>query len=279
MGKPLAEAKGEILYGAGFIEWFGEEAKRVYGETVPGHQPDKRIVILKQPIGVAASITPWNFPNAMIARKVAPALAVGCAFVAKPAGETPLSALAMAVLAERAGVPKGVLSVVTSKSSAKVGKLFCSHPKVRKLTFTGSTEVGRILLAQGAEQVLKMSMELGGLFFEPTVLTGVTREMLVANEETFGPVAPLFRFETEDDVIAQANDTIFGLASYFYARDLSRVWRVAEALEYGMVGINTGLISTEVAPFGGVKQSGLGREGSRHGIEDYLEIKYLCMSI
>jgi succinate-semialdehyde dehydrogenase/glutarate-semialdehyde dehydrogenase len=386
MGKPLAEARGEILYGAGFIEWFGEEAKRVYGETVPGHQPDKRIVILKQPIGVAASITPWNFPNAMIARKVAPALAVGCAFVAKPAGETPLSALAMAVLAERAGVPKGVLSVVTSKSSAKIGKLFCSHPKVRKLTFTGSTEVGRILLAQGAEQVLKMSMELGGnapfivfddadldaavegamiskyrnngqtcvcanriyvqagvydafaeklsqkaaamrvgdgfepgvvagplitpaavdkveehiadavakgakvalggkrhplggLFFEPTVLTGVTREMLVANEETFGPVAPLFRFETEDDVIAQANDTIFGLASYFYARDLSRVWRVAEALEYGMVGINTGLISTEVAPFGGVKQSGLGREGSRHGIEDYLEIKYLCMSI
>jgi succinate-semialdehyde dehydrogenase/glutarate-semialdehyde dehydrogenase len=386
MGKPLAEAKGEILYGAGFIEWFGEEAKRVYGETVPGHQPDKRIVILKQPIGVAASITPWNFPNAMIARKVAPALAVGCAFVAKPAGETPLSALAMAVLAERAGVPKGVLSVVTSKSSAKIGKLFCSHPKVRKLTFTGSTEVGRILLAQGAEQVLKMSMELGGnapfivfddadidaavegamiskyrnngqtcvcanriyvqagvydtfaekvaakaaamrvgdgfeagviagplitpaavdkveehiadavakgakvalggkrhplggLFFEPTVLTGVTRDMLVANEETFGPVAPLFRFETEEDVIAQANDTIFGLASYFYARDLSRVWRVAEALEYGMVGINTGLISTEVAPFGGVKQSGLGREGSRHGIEDYLEIKYLCMSV
>jgi succinate-semialdehyde dehydrogenase / glutarate-semialdehyde dehydrogenase len=386
MGKPLGEARGEILYGAGFIEWFGEEAKRVYGETVPGHQPDKRIVILKQPIGVAASITPWNFPNAMIARKVAPALAVGCAFVAKPAGETPLSALAMAVLAERAGVPKGVLSVVTSKSSAKIGKLFCSHPKVRKLTFTGSTEVGRILLAQGASQVLKMSMELGGnapfivfddadldaavegamiskyrnngqtcvcanriyvqagvydafaeklgrkaaamrvgdgfepgvvagplitpaavdkveehiadavakgakvalggsrhplggLFFEPTVLTGVTRDMLVANEETFGPVAPLFRFETEEDVIAQANDTIFGLASYFYARDLSRVWRVAEALEYGMVGINTGLISTEVAPFGGVKQSGLGREGSRHGIEDYLEIKYLCMSI
>jgi succinate-semialdehyde dehydrogenase/glutarate-semialdehyde dehydrogenase len=386
MGKPLAEAKGEILYGASFIEWFAEEAKRVYGETVPGHQRDKRILVIRQPIGVATSITPWNFPNAMIARKVAPALAVGCTFVAKPAGETPLSALAMAVLAERAGVPKGVLSVVTSKSSSKVGKLFCEHPRVRKLTFTGSTEVGRILLAQGAGQVLKMSMELGGNapfivfddadldaaaegamiskyrnngqtcvcanriyvqagvydafaeklarkvaemkvgdgfepgvttgplinpaaldkveehiadatakgariatggrrhalggnFFEPTILTGVTRDMTVSQEETFGPVAPLFRFESEEDVIAQANDTIFGLASYFYARDLSRVWRVAEALEYGMVGINTGLISTEVAPFGGVKQSGLGREGSRHGIEEFLEIKYLCMSV
>ncbi len=386
MGKPLAEAKGEVLYGASFIEWFGEEAKRVYGETVPGHLPDKRIIVLKQPIGVAASITPWNFPNAMIARKAGPALAVGCAFVAKPAGETPLSALAMAVLAERAGVPKGVLSVVTSKSSSKVGKLFCAHPMIRKLTFTGSTEVGRILLAQGAEQVLKMSMELGGnapfivfddadldaavegamiskyrnngqtcvcanriyvqdavydafaeklaarvadmkvgdgfgegvnagpliskdavekveehirdatskgakiviggdrhalggTFFQPTVLTGVTREMMVAQDETFGPVAPLFRFSDEADVIEQANDTIYGLASYFYARDLGRVWRVAEALEYGMVGINTGLISTELAPFGGVKQSGLGREGSRHGVEDFLEMKYLCMSL
>ena len=386
MGKPLAEAKGEILYGASFIEWFSEEAKRVYGETIPGHQRDKRILVIKQPIGVATSITPWNFPNAMIARKVGPALAVGCGFVAKPAGETPLSALAMAVLAERAGLPKGALSVVTSKSSSKVGQVFCAHPKVRKLTFTGSTEVGRILLRQGAEQVLKMSMELGGnapfivfddadidaavegamiskyrnngqtcvcanriyvqsgiydefahrlsqkvgqmhvgdgfdagvttgplitadavrkveehiadatskgaqikmggkrhslggTFFEPTILTGVTRDMMVANDETFGPVAPLFHFETEEDVIEQANDTIFGLASYFYARDLSRVWRVAEALEYGMVGINTGLISTEVAPFGGVKQSGLGREGSSHGIEDYLEIKYLCMSV
>jgi succinate-semialdehyde dehydrogenase/glutarate-semialdehyde dehydrogenase len=386
MGKPLAEAKGEIMYGAAYIEWFGEEAKRVYGETIPGHQPDKRIVVIRQPIGVAASITPWNFPNAMIARKVAPALAAGCGFVAKPAGETPLSALAMAVLAERAGVPKGLFSVVTSKSSSKVGKVFCSHPRVRKLTFTGSTEVGRILLAQAAEQVLKCSMELGGnapfivfddadldkavegamiskyrnngqtcvcanriyvqagvydafaeklakkvgemqvgdgfeagvvagplinpaavdkveehiadatskgakvvaggkrhalggTFFEPTVLTGVTRDMLVANDETFGPVAPLFRFETEDDVIAQANDTIYGLASYFYARDLSRVWRVAEALEYGMVGINTGLISTELAPFGGVKQSGLGREGSHHGIDDYLEMKYLCIGL
>jgi succinate-semialdehyde dehydrogenase/glutarate-semialdehyde dehydrogenase len=386
MGKPLAEAKGEILYGASFIEWFAEEAKRVYGETIPGHQGDKRLVVIKQPIGVAASITPWNFPNAMIARKVGPALAVGCAMVAKPAGETPLSALAMAVLAERAGVPKGVFSVVTSKSSSKVGKLFCEHPKIRKLTFTGSTEVGRILLAQGAQQVLKMSMELGGnapfivfddadldkavegamiskyrnngqtcvcanriyvqagvydafaeklarkvaemkvgdgfdsgvtvgplistsavekveehiadattkgakvlaggkrhalggTFFEPTILTGVTRSMMVARDETFGPVAPLFRFDDEADVIEQANDTIFGLASYFFARDLGRVWRVAEALEYGMVGINTGLISTEVAPFGGVKQSGLGREGSHHGVEDYLEMKYLCMSI
>ncbi len=387
MGKPLAEAKGEIMYGASFIEWFGEEAKRVYGETIPGHQPDKRIVVIKQPIGVAASITPWNFPNAMIARKAGPALAVGCAFVAKPAGETPLSALAMAVLAERAGLPKGVLSVVTSKSSSKVGKLFCSSPKVRKLTFTGSTEVGRILLAQASEQVLKCSMELGGnapfivfddadvdaavqgaliakfrnngqtcvcanriyvqsgiaeefarkladaissdlhvgdgfergintgplitesavekveqhiadatgkgakvllggnrhslggTFFEPTVLTGVTRDMLVATDETFGPLAPIFTFDDEDDVVEQANDTIFGLAAYFYARDLGRVWRVAEALEYGMVGINTGLMATEVAPFGGVKQSGLGREGSHHGTEDYLEMKYLCMNI
>jgi succinate-semialdehyde dehydrogenase/glutarate-semialdehyde dehydrogenase len=386
MGKPIGEARGEVLYGASFLEWFAEEAKRVYGEMVPGHLPDKRLLVLKQPIGVAASITPWNFPNAMIARKVAPALAAGCAFVAKPAGETPLSALAMAVLAERAGVPKGLFSVITSKSSSKIGKVFCESPKVRKLTFTGSTEVGRILLAQAAGQVMKCSMELGGnapfivfddadldaaadgamiskyrnngqtcvcanriyvqagvydafaaklaervavmrvgdgfepgvntgplitpsavekveehiadavskgaqvaaggkrhrlggTFFEPTILTGVTREMTVAHDETFGPVAPLFRFETEEDVIAQANDTIFGLASYFYARDLSRVWRVAEALEYGMVGVNTGLISTEVAPFGGVKQSGLGREGSRHGIEDYLEIKYLCMSI
>lgn len=386
MGKPLPEARGEILYGASFVEWFGEEAKRIYGETIPGHQSDKRLIVIRQPIGVATSITPWNFPNAMIARKVGPALAAGCGFVAKPAGETPLSALAMAVLAERAGIPKGLFSVVTSASGAMVGKVFCSHPKVRKLTFTGSTEVGRILLAQGAEQVLKMSMELGGnapfivfddadldaavegamiskyrnngqtcvcanrlyvqggvydafaaklaakvaemkvgdgfeagvtagplisaeavekveahiadavakgarvaaggqrhalggTFFEPTILTGVTSDMAVARDETFGPVAPLFRFETEADVIAQANDTIFGLAAYFYARDLSRVWRVAEALEYGMVGINTGLISTEVAPFGGVKQSGLGREGSRHGIEDYLEMKYLCMGI
>lgn len=386
MGKPLAEAKGEIMYGASFIEWFSEEAKRVYGETIPGHQESKRIIVIKQPVGVVASITPWNFPNAMIARKVGPALAVGCAFVAKPAAETPLSALAMALLAERAGVPKGVFSVVPSTAAADVGKEFTSNPKVRKLTFTGSTQVGRILLAQGAEQVMKMSMELGGnapfivfddadldaavegamiakyrnngqtcvcanriyvqdgvydafaekmatavgnmkvgdgfesgtiagpliteaavkkveahiadatakgatviagghrhalggTFFEPTILTGVTREMIVTNDETFGPVAPLFRFTDEDDVIEQANDTIFGLASYFYANNLSRVWRVAEALEYGMVGVNTGLISTEVAPFGGVKQSGLGREGSHHGIEDYLELKYICMEV
>ena len=386
MGKPLAEAKGEVLYGASFIEWFGEEAKRVYGETIPGHQRDKRITVLKQPIGVATSITPWNFPNAMIARKVGPALAVGCGMVARPAAETPLSALAMAVLAERAGVPKGVVSVVTSSRSSDIGKEFCENPRVRKLTFTGSTEVGRILLRQAADQVLKCSMELGGnapfivfddadldkavegamiskfrnngqtcvcanriyvqagvydafaeklaaavkklnvgdglkagtttgplinmdavekvqehisdvvsgggkvltggkthalggTFFEPTVLTGVTNDMKVATEETFGPVAPLFKFETEEEVIHLANNTIFGLASYFYARDVGRITRVQEALEYGMVGVNTGLISTEVAPFGGVKQSGLGREGSHHGIEDYMEMKYVCLSI
>ena len=386
MGKPLAEAKGEVLYGASFIEWFGEEAKRVYGETIPGHQRDKRITVLKQPIGVATSITPWNFPTAMIARKVGPALAVGCGMVARPAAETPLSALAMAVLAERAGVPKGVFSVVTSSRSSDIGKEFCENPRVRKLTFTGSTEVGRILLRQAADQVLKCSMELGGnapfivfddadldkavegamiskfrnngqtcvcanriyvqagvydafaaklaaavgklnvgdglktgittgplinmdavekvqehisdvisgggkvltggkthslggTFFEPTVLTGVTNDMKVATEETFGPVAPLFKFETEEEVIHLANNTIFGLASYFYARDIGRITRVQEALEYGMVGVNTGLISTEVAPFGGVKQSGLGREGSHHGIEDYMEMKYVCLSI
>ena len=386
MGKPLAEAKGEILYGASFVEWFSEEAKRVYGETIPGHQRDKRITVIKQPVGVVASITPWNFPNAMIARKVAPALAVGCAFVARPASETPLSALAMAVLAERAGVPKGVFSVITSRKSSAIGKEFCENPTVRKLTFTGSTDVGRILMRQAADQIMKTSMELGGnapfivfddadldkavegamiskyrnngqtcvcanriyvqdgvydafaeklaaavakmkvgdgfedgvttgplitqsavekveehiadavakgakvatggkrhalggTFFEPTILTGVTPDMMVTNDETFGPVAPLFRFRDEDDVIKQANDTIFGLASYFYAQNLSRVYRVAEALEYGMVGINTGLISTEVAPFGGIKQSGQGREGSSHGIEDYLEMKYLCIGI
>ena len=385
-GKPLAEARGEILYGASFIEWFAEEAKRVYGETVPGHQRDKRIVVIRQPIGVAASITPWNFPNAMITRKAGPALAAGCAFVARPAAETPLSALALGVLADRAGLPKGVLSIVPSRRSAEIGREFCENPKVRKLTFTGSTEVGRILLRQAADQVLKCSMELGGnapfivfddadldkavegaiickfrnngqtcvcanriyvqagvydafaeklgkalssmkvgdgltdgvafgplinddavskieehlkdaeakggkvvmgghrhelggTFFEPTIVTGATREMAFAGEETFGPLAPLFRFETVDEVIALANDTIFGLASYFYARDLSRVWKVAEALEYGMVGINTGLISTEVAPFGGVKQSGLGREGSHHGIDEFTELKYLCFSV
>ena len=386
MGKPLAEAKAEVMYGANFIEWYGEEAKRIYGETIPGHQPDKRITVLRQPIGVAASITPWNFPNAMIARKVAPALAAGCSFVGRPAAETPLSALAMAVLAERAGVPKGVLSMITSSRSSEIGKEFCENPKVRKLTFTGSTEVGRILLKQAADQVMKCSMELGGnapfivfddadldaavqgaimskyrnngqtcvcanriyvqagvydafaeklktavegmkvgdgledgvdlgplintdavgkvrehiedvlskggkvltggethalggTFFKPTIVTGVTQDMVVAREETFGPLAPLFKFETEEEAIAMANDTIFGLASYFYARDVGRITRVQEALEYGIVGVNTGIISTEVAPFGGVKQSGLGREGSRHGIEDYLEMKYVCLSV
>ncbi|MFM2355863.1 MAG: hypothetical protein RLZZ528_1599 [Pseudomonadota bacterium] len=386
MGKPLAEAKGEVLYGAAYVEWFGEEAKRIYGETIPGHQRDKRITVIKQPIGVAASITPWNFPNAMIARKVAPALAAGCGFVARPAAETPLSALAMAVLAERAGLPAGLFSVITSKRSSEIGREFCENPIVRKLTFTGSTEVGRILLRQAADQVMKCSMELGGnapfivfddadldkavegamiskfrnngqtcvcanriyvqagvydafaeklalavrklnvgdgltagvttgpliteaavekveehiadvlaggghivtggkrhalggTFFEPTVVTGVTPDMKVSTEETFGPLAPLYRFETEDEVVALANDTIFGLASYFYSRDIGRITRVQEALEYGMVGVNTGLISTEVAPFGGVKQSGLGREGSHHGIEDYLEMKYICLSV
>ncbi len=386
MGKPLAEAKGEVAYGASFIEWFGEEAKRVYGETIPGHQPDKRITVIKQPIGVVASITPWNFPNAMITRKCGPALAVGCGFVARPAAETPLSALALAVLGERAGLPKGIFSVITSKKSSDIGKEFCENPAIRKLTFTGSTEVGRILLRQAADQVLKCSMELGGNapfivfddadldaavagammskfrnngqtcvcanriyvqsgvydafaaklreavakskvgdglkeevqfgplvnfaavekveehiadatskgarveiggarhalggnFFQPTVLTGVTDDMIVTNEETFGPVAPLFRFETEEEVIEKANATIFGLASYFYSRDISRVTRVQEALEYGIVGVNTGIISTEVAPFGGVKQSGLGREGSHHGMEDFLEMKYICLSI
>ena len=384
-GKPLAEAKGEIAYGASFIEFFGEEAKRNYGETIPGHQRDKRITVIKQPIGVAASITPWNFPNAMITRKAAPALAAGCAFVARPAAETPLSAIVMGVLAERAGIPAGVFNVVPSSSSSAIGKEFCENPAVRKLTFTGSTEVGRILMKQAADQVMKCSMELGGNapfivfddadldaavegailckfrnngqtcvcanriyvqagvydafaeklktaveklkvgdgfedgvalgplinpaagekvkehiedakskgaqvilgeggdmngnFLPPTIMTGVTQDMMVATEETFGPLAPLFKFDTVDDVIAMANDTIFGLASYFYAKDLSRVYKVAEALEYGIVGVNTGIISTEVAPFGGVKQSGLGREGSHHGIEDYLEMKYICMSV
>ncbi|MEM6374687.1 MAG: NAD-dependent succinate-semialdehyde dehydrogenase [Pseudomonadota bacterium] len=386
-GKPLAEAKGEIVYGASFLEFFAEEAKRIYGETIPGHQRDKRIMVIKQPIGVAASITPWNFPNAMITRKAGPALAAGCAFVGRPAKETPLSATAMGVLAERAGIPKGVFSIVTSSSSSAIGKEFCENDKVRKLTFTGSTEVGRILLRQAADQVMKCSMELGGnapfivfddadldaavegaimckfrnngqtcvcanriyvqagvydafaaklqkavealkigdgleegtqlgplinadaivkvqehvadatskgaqvvmgggepmqgsgYFLPPTILTGVTQDMLVSQDETFGPLAPLFKFETEDDVIAMGNDTIFGLAAYFYAKDLSRVYKVAEALEYGIVGVNTGIISTEVAPFGGVKQSGLGREGSHHGIDEFLEMKYVCLSV
>jgi succinate-semialdehyde dehydrogenase/glutarate-semialdehyde dehydrogenase len=386
MGKPLAEAKSEIVYGASFIEFFAEEAKRIRGETIPGHMRDKRITVLKQPIGVVGSITPWNFPNAMITRKCGPALAVGCAFIARPAAETPLSALAIAVLAERAGLPKGIFSVITSKRASDIGKEFCENHAVRKLTFTGSTEVGRILLRQAADQVMKCSMELGGNapfivfddadldaavagamaskfrnngqtcvcanriyvqagvydafakklqtavektkvgdglsdvvdfgplvnmdavekveehvadatskgakivmggkrhalggnFFEPTIITGVTREMIVANEETFGPLAPLFKFETEEEVIHAANDTIFGLAAYFFARDVGRITRVQEALEYGMVGVNTGLISNEVSPFGGVKQSGLGREGSHHGVDDYLEMKYICLSI
>ena len=385
MGKPLAEAMGEIAYGASFVEFFAEEAKRNYGETIPGHQADKRITVIKQPIGVAASITPWNFPNAMITRKAAPALAAGCAFVARPSELTPLSALALGVLAQRAGLPAGILQIVPSNDASASGKEFCENSKVRKLTFTGSTRVGRILLSQAAEQVKKCSMELGGnapflvfddadldeavigamackfrnngqtcvcanriyvqagvyeeftkrfkvaveamkvgdgfagadlgpliskpalakvedhiadalskgavvatggkphdlggTFFEPTILTGVTQDMTVSKEETFGPMAPLFKFENVDDVIAMANDTIFGLAAYFYAKDLSRVYKVAEALEYGIIGVNTGIISTEVAPFGGVKQSGLGREGSHHGMDEYLELKYICMSV
>ena len=385
-GKPLAEARGEVAYGASFVEWFGEEAKRVYGQTIPGHMADKRIQVIKQPIGVAAGITPWNFPNAMIARKVAPALAAGCAFVIRPASQTPLSALAMAKLAQEAGVPAGLFSVVPSDDASGIGKEFCENHTVRKLTFTGSTAVGRILLKQAADQVMKCSMELGGnapfivfndadldeavigaiackfrnngqtcvcanrvyvqsgvydafaeklrvavealkvgdgladgttlgpliepkavtkvqehlndavskgarvitggkphdlggMFFEPTIVTGATKDMQVATDETFGPFCPLFKFEDEDDVIAQANDTIFGLAAYFYANDMRRVTKVAEALEYGIVGVNTGIISTEVAPFGGVKQSGLGREGSSIGIDDYLEMKYICTSV
>lgn len=383
-GKPLPEAKGEIAYGASFIEWFAEEAKRIYGEIIPGHMPDKRLSVIRQPIGVVGSITPWNFPNAMITRKCGPALAAGCGFVGRPASETPLSALALAVLGERAGLPKGIFSMVPSSRSSDIGKEFCENPLVRKLTFTGSTEVGRILLRQAADQVMTCSMELGGnapfivfddadldaavegamaskyrnngqtcvcanriyvqagvydafaeklakaveqlrvgdgmqdgittgplinqaavekvqdhiadalshggkvltggqpldgLFFQPTIITGVTDQMKVAHEETFGPLAPLFKFEDEAEAIRRANDTIFGLAAYFYARDISRITRVQEALEYGIVGVNTGIISTEVAPFGGVKQSGLGREGSRHGIEDYLAMKYICLSV
>ena len=384
MGKPWAEARGEILYGASYVEWFGEEAKRVYGDMLGGHQADKRIMIMRQPIGVVGAITPWNFPNAMIARKMAPALAVGCTMVAKPAAQTPLSMLSLALLAERAGIPPECFSVITSKSSSAIGKEFCENEKVRKLTFTGSTEVGRILMRQGADQIMNLGLELGGnapfivfddadldaavegamiskyrnngqtcvcanrlyvqagvydafakklgaavakmkvgdgfgdgvttgplidenavikvkehiadavskgakietggkehekggLFFQPTILTGVTPDMMVAREETFGPVAPLFKFETEEEVIGYANDTEFGLASYFYAKDAARIFRVAEALEYGMVGINTGLISNEMAPFGGIKQSGQGREGSKYGIDDYTELKYMCL--
>ncbi len=382
-GKPLAEARGEIAYGASFIEWFGEEAKRIYGDTIPAHQADKRIIVIKEPIGVCAAITPWNFPNAMITRKCGPALAAGCPMVLKPATATPFSALAVAELGERAGIPPGIFNVITG-SAAAIGGEMTSNPAVRKLTFTGSTEIGKVLMEQCARTVKKTSMELGGnapfivfddadidaavegailskyrntgqtcvcanrllvqdsvyeefanklarrvaelkvgngmdtgvtlgplidikavekieehiadavakgarlatggkrhalggTFFEPTVLTEVTPAMKVAREETFGPVAALFRFQDEAQAIRMANDTEFGLAAYFYARDLGRVWRVAEGIEYGIVGINTGIISTEVAPFGGVKESGLGREGSKYGIEDYLEIKYLCM--
>ncbi|EHK70713.1 succinate-semialdehyde dehydrogenase [Pseudomonas psychrotolerans L19] len=384
-GKPLAEAKGEIAYAASFIEWFAEEAKRIYGDTIPGHQADKRILVIKQPIGVTAAITPWNFPTAMITRKAGPALAAGCTMVIKPASQTPYSALALVKLAERAGIPKGVLSVVTG-SAAEIGAELTESPIVRKISFTGSTEIGAKLMEQSAPTIKKLSLELGGnapfivfddadldkavegaiaskyrnagqtcvcvnrlyiqdgvynafaekfkaavaklkvgngleegvtigplidakaaakvkehiddavsqgakviaggkahanggSYFEPTILADVPKSAKVSKEETFGPLAPLFRFKDEAEVIELANDTEFGLASYFYARDLSRVFRVAEALEYGMVGINTGLISNEVAPFGGVKASGLGREGSKYGIEEYLEIKYLCLGV
>jgi succinate-semialdehyde dehydrogenase/glutarate-semialdehyde dehydrogenase len=380
-GKPLAESRGEIAYGASFIEFFAEEGKRVYGETIPSPWPNARMLVIKQPLGVVAAITPWNFPNAMITRKAGPALAAGCAFVCKPAGETPLSALALAELGERAGIPPGVFSVLTG-SAREIGAEMTSNPIVRGLTFTGSTEVGRVLMAQCAPSIKKLGLELGGNapfivfddadldaavqgamaskyrnagqtcvcanrllvqdgvydafaaklavavkmlhvgdgaeagvttgplinraavakvqehiddalakgaslvvggkalggnFFEPTLLRDVTPAMLVAREETFGPVAPLFRFKSEDEAIEMANATEFGLACYFYARDIGRVWRVAEGLEYGMVGINEGLISTAEAPFGGVKESGLGREGSRHGVEEYLEMKYMLM--
>jgi succinate-semialdehyde dehydrogenase / glutarate-semialdehyde dehydrogenase len=382
-GKPLAESRGEVAYSASFIDWFAEEGKRAYGDTIPAPNPDWRIVVTREPVGVCAAITPWNFPSAMIARKVGPALAAGCTMVAKPATMTPYSAFAMAELAERAGVPKGVFSVLTGKSG-EIGAEMTSNPIVRKITFTGSTEVGKLLMKQAADTVKKVSMELGGnapflvfddadidaavegaiaakfrntgqtcvcanriyvqegvydafadklanavakmkvgngiedgvvqgplideaaakkveehiadalkkgarvavggkrhalggTFFQPTVLTGVTTDMIVTHEETFGPVAPLFRFKTEAEAIALANDTEFGLASYFYSRDIGRVWRVAEGLESGLVGVNAGVISTVEAPFGGFKESGVGREGSKYGIEDYLQIKYVCM--
>jgi succinate-semialdehyde dehydrogenase/glutarate-semialdehyde dehydrogenase len=382
-GKPLAESSGEIAYAASFVEWFAEEGKRVYGDTIPTHQPDTRIMVLKEPIGVCAVITPWNFPTAMITRKAAPALAAGCVILVKPAGQTPLSALALARLAERAGIPKGVFNVVTGKSKV-IGKAFTQSPIVRKLSFTGSTDTGRLLMRACADTVKKVSLELGGnapfivfddadleaavqgalackyrnsgqtcvcanriyvqndvydafaakfteavaalavgdgfkpgtqqgplidmaavektkkhiddalskgarlltggrphelggTFFQPTVLAEVTNAMRIAREETFGPVAPLFRFHSEAQAIQLANDTEFGLASYFYSRDMGRIFRVAEGLEYGMVGINTGILSTAVAPFGGIKQSGIGREGSRYGIDEYIEIKYLCL--
>ncbi len=382
-GKPLAESKGEIAYAASFLEWFGEEGKRIYGDVIPGHQPDKRLLVLRQPVGVVAAITPWNFPSAMITRKAGPALAAGCTFVCKPATQTPYSALAMAELAARAGVPAGVFSILTGSATA-IGGEMTSNRSVRKLTFTGSTEIGKKLMAQSAGTLKKLSLELGGnapfivfddadldaavqgaiaskyrntgqtcvcanrllvqdgvydaftaklteavmrlrvgdglkgatdqgplidakalakveehindavangarvacggkrhalggTFFEPTILTNVTPKMMVAREETFGPIAPLFRFRTEAEALAMANDTEFGLAAYFYTRDLARSWRVQEGLEYGIVGVNTGIISTEVAPFGGIKESGFGREGSKYGILDYTEMKYVCV--
>jgi len=385
-GKPLAEAKGEIAYAASFLEWFAEEGKRLYGDTIPGHQADKRILVLRQPVGVVAAITPWNFPAAMITRKAGPALAAGCTFVCKPAIQTPYSALAMAELSTRAGVPPGVFNIVTGAGAGGIGTEMTSNPIVRKLTFTGSTAVGKRLMAQCSETMKKISLELGGnapfivfedadldaavagaiaskyrntgqtcvcanrllvqssvydafarkladavaklrvgdglqgatdqgplidtkalakveehiadavskgaqvasggkrhalggTFFQPTILTNVTPAMKVAREETFGPVAPLFRFETEAEAVRMANDTEFGLAAYFYTRDLARSWRVSEGLEYGIVGLNTGLISTEVAPFGGVKESGTGREGSKYGILDYTELKYVCVGL
>ncbi|BBP83706.1 NAD-dependent succinate-semialdehyde dehydrogenase [Pseudomonas sp. Pc102] len=385
-GKPLAESRGEIAYGASFIEWFAEEAKRVYGDVIPHDKPGRRLVVIKQAIGVVAAITPWNFPNAMITRKVGPALAAGCTVVLKPASETPLSALALAALGERAGIPAGVLNIVPGTRSREIGAELTGNPLVQKLSFTGSTGIGKLLMAQCAETIKKVSLELGGNapfivfddadldaavqgalgskfrntgqtcvctnrllvqrgvydefarrlvaavnalkvapadddgaqqgplintkavakveehiadaiakgarvlaggkphalggnFFEPTVLGEVTPEMRVARDETFGPLAPIFRFDTEEQAIAMANDTEFGLASYLYTRDLGRAWRVSEALEYGMVGVNEGLISTEVAPFGGIKQSGLGREGSKYGIDDYIEQKYMCLGI
>ena len=383
-GKPLVESRGEVAYSAGFLEWFGEEAKRMYGDTIPGHAADKRILTLRQPVGVVAAITPWNFPSAMLGRKIGPALAAGCTVVCKPASQTPFSALALGVIAERAGLPPGVLNIVTGHDAAAIGGEMTGNPKVRKLSFTGSTAVGKRLMAQCADGMKRISLELGGnapfivfddadldaavagaiaskyrntgqtcvcanrlfvqdgvydafarklvaavealqvgdglrgatdqgplidakalakveehvadatakgariatggkrhalggTFYEPTVLLDVDSAMLVAREETFGPVAPLFRFRTEDEAIAMANATEFGLAGYFYTRDLARSWRVSEALECGIVGVNTGLISTEVAPFGGVKQSGTGREGSKYGLNDYTELKYVCV--
>ena len=386
MGKPLAEARGEIAYGASFIDWFAEEGRRISGDVLEPHMTDKRIMVLKQPIGVFGAITPWNFPNAMITRKLAPGMAAGCAAVLKPAEQTPLSALALAELAHRAGIPAGVINIVNGMDAPAMGLELTTNPTVRKITFTGSTEVGRILMKQSADTIKKVSFELGGnapliifddadleiavrealvskyrnagqtcvcanrifvqagiydefaeaftakvaemkigngfddgvnigplidqqglekverhvedavakganvkiggnrhgndgTFFEPTVLTGMTTDMAVFREETFGPVAPLFKFETEEEVIAMANDTIFGLAGYFFANDMARVWRVAEALEYGIVSVNTGIFSNEIGPFGGVKQSGIGREGSKYGIDDYLELKYVCLGI